>query len=242
MRRNFTLIELLVVIAVIAILAGLLLPALRSALDRANQISCLGNTKQMGLGFSMYAGDSNDYLPSCYGFKCLTEQRLTGLTGKMFWADAIFPYVKQYKTFVCPADKWGPANIARYTKHPWSYQFNAWVGWYGSSSFSYVKLSTLKRGKGDMGIIIIGDGCSNSTGGAVGARGKTKAWMFNPYDGPREDMGWTALRHGNGKNSVFAMHDGSSKVLPFTMFFEDSAYWVPGTKQESWYNSDDTPQ
>lgn len=67
-RRGFTLIEMLVVIAIVAILAGLLMPALQSALKSAHGASCLNNQRQLTAAFSFYLNDNgNAYAPDGIG-------------------------------------------------------------------------------------------------------------------------------------------------------------------------------
>ncbi len=63
--QKFTLIELLVVIAIISILASLLLPALSSARDKAREISCLANVKQIMHATTLYADDNEGQFPYC---------------------------------------------------------------------------------------------------------------------------------------------------------------------------------
>ena len=72
--RIFTLIELLIVIAIIAILAGMLLPALNKAREAARRISCASNFSQIGKAVTMYANDNKEHIPPYRNYATPVEE------------------------------------------------------------------------------------------------------------------------------------------------------------------------
>ncbi|MBU0606950.1 MAG: DUF1559 domain-containing protein [Armatimonadetes bacterium] len=114
-RRGFTLIELLVVIAIIAILAAILFPVFAKAREKARQVSCLSNLKQMGLAFFMYNQDYDE----CF---------------VMFpnWKTILQPYIKNTQINVCPSRK----------SLPWYYGQGYNIGWSGTVSSTGLPLQS----------------------------------------------------------------------------------------------------
>jgi prepilin-type N-terminal cleavage/methylation domain-containing protein len=116
-KRAFTLIELLVVIAIIAILAALLLPALARAKDKAKQVGCTSNEKQLALAWQMYAGDNQDTMVPNAPLGLADGQTWCGSqtedwgtnpynTNRLYYTKSILSsyLVDQVGVYKCPAD------------------------------------------------------------------------------------------------------------------------------------------
>ena len=90
-KTGFTLIELLVVIAIIAILAAILFPVFAKAREKARQIACVSNEKQLGLALLQYIQDYDETMPA-------------NGEGNTSWYDGIQPYVKSSPLMYCPSN------------------------------------------------------------------------------------------------------------------------------------------
>jgi len=99
-KKAFTLIELLVVIAIIAILAAILFPVFAQVREKARAITCISNTRQIGLGFLQYNQDFDEYTLNVS--KAKQPNGPFGLSYTPEWYIIIQPYVKSKALFYCP--------------------------------------------------------------------------------------------------------------------------------------------
>lgn len=210
--RRFTLIELLIVIAIIALLAALLLPALKSAKERASAISCASNLKQCGLLHFNYMNDYNDYLPA---------NNNPGTTAYYNWYQyfILADYVKKYNIFACPV---GPQ------RGTWNSASPSWCGYtYGAEQrWGFLKPSKINKATSPGYYPLLADS-SNASYNSTVTTPYSQFWYIG-YD--TNVGGCIFLRHNNYSNVLFG--DGHSeecnknKLLgPQYRWNNGSSYW-----------------
>ncbi|OQA03366.1 MAG: hypothetical protein BWY69_00506 [Planctomycetes bacterium ADurb.Bin401] len=124
-KKGFTLVELLVVLSIIALLMGILMPALGAARRSAYRVGCKQNLHGCSIAFRMYLDENRNVMPVIFNLPNSTKQEepnsvsLYGTLGK---------YLSGKEALKCPADKWYGKNTTFFAEEGASYEYNNRLG------------------------------------------------------------------------------------------------------------------
>jgi prepilin-type N-terminal cleavage/methylation domain-containing protein/prepilin-type processing-associated H-X9-DG protein len=154
-RKGFTLIELLVVIAIIALLMGILMPALQKVKQQAQEITCRANLRQYSIAQNIYLDDFDDRYPDAWMCLVADEYPVEGYQRYCRWHDPrypadgpFWPYLEEDKVHLCPLFRTLAKTLGK--NHPshdpsipivpyYSYSMNSFIGEHKRSEFTRSK-------------------------------------------------------------------------------------------------------
>lgn len=213
-REGFTLVELLVVIGIIAVLVGILLPALSKARSSAKTLKCLSNLRQLGIATAMYAGEQKNYLP----------YPTTTLGEGLLWYNALDPYLqvqeandrsgvaggrnykrwKQCEVFESFPEGKGTGSQDATTEFSRTYKMNSMLR--HNNPYSPARVTEVKRSSE---FVYIGDGISLDITGEIPSQWENGQFSMEVNDSTEANP---ALRHsGGGANILFV--DGHAQTV-----------------------------
>ncbi|MDD2710151.1 MAG: DUF1559 domain-containing protein [Verrucomicrobiae bacterium] len=229
MSIAFTLIELLVCTAIIGLLAALLSPALKAARDKAKQIACMNNLRQIGLAASMYAQNNDGWLPHS------SNSALKFSTANRHWRYLLAPFFNiatptttnlEHGVFQCPAQKntscgdTTSGDNGFYGGYAWNWRY---LGWRDSDTSppSWVNISDVNN---PAQTIMAGD----SSDWYAGTTWTYRCFMLYDWTVSTEGSSAVSHRHTGGGNYLWV--DGHVSWHHRDEMWTNRAKWFPLNK------------
>ncbi|QJW96918.1 DUF1559 family PulG-like putative transporter [Frigoriglobus tundricola] len=243
-RRGFTLIELLVVVAIIAILIGLLLPAVQKVREAAARMSCSNNLKQIALGAHNYQG-SMDYLPP--GFlgpypAGAAGAAYTGNEQAVGTLAFLLPYIEQNNVWTYMTSGSVPpslVNVAAASPSWWNYN-ESWAA-AQTQIKTFVCPSDALSAQATFAMAFVwptsSGACCYASGfntpAAVAALGKTNYTACAGYLNTASDP-YRGYFSNRSKNRIESATDGSSNTIMFGEVGSNPASIFTGSPNVAW--------